>query len=886
MTGRHKIILRDSDSLNPLLNRFDPRGSNLSPAISKMYDDDKIDYERVKYLVTSVWVLNSRLIEACGYTTEEPEYLEEQIHLQDEMFKILNHPRDQAELSGSSKSKDDPSSTEKVLSDLIFSALKCKITSKTYRSTFKTIQITLSKQDTTMAEAAVRMIAYHYQKKNIVKWFNLFKDEDGFINCFQRIAFRIRTMKSHKAFLSTAFISIREIQLLPWKDAMYTTAKQRLLHAHVSSRAPPGSPLLLPSPGDGEGSGVTTKVPLTQDEEIAEAHEASIALLELRDHVVSLPEIEENNQVIRILKRKRNKQPGPRKTQDHGTVNVIKDSKSKGKASVFEDPLRKTKTTAEMIYLFHSSHTEKIWAWIYGGTTCVIDKDDLRLRRLSDSRYVSELASIMDQNIRQKGHHPPEGMISASEVHDNVSHFVEQMLLTNLRLLRGLGTVSEKIYVDELESLHRWLVNILTEEHNQPPAHIDQSKVEIFPGLNLKQLVDSVSLVLSSKSTDKLVHTLVKKEKVIHSFISVISEQQLLMVKTVVTLSASYYRLQNPEKWGFLYQDEGVFLSYLAKLQSPYIRSDIQVLAQPKTFMDVLKLLPWTNEWEYHPGSKSRSLAMSMSLSSRTNWDDWVEPFEMGVPAVIGYDVWATISLIGRGEEGIILEDSASFNPVLNRFQPKETTNMLSQTFLKMCNDRQITFPEVKYFVSLVWILHSRLIEAFGYQPKDPVYLEEQNQLQTEMFEILNQPRDHGKLSEGLAEGPTIDIADERKVLSDMIFSSLMCKETTRVYLPSYPVKKRVSQQEIQMARAAVRMIGHHYQKKNLVKWLNLFKNEEGFITAFENIGKRIKNNRSYQSFTYVTAKAMREIELLPWENTMYATGKQRQLYAIIFRVK
>ncbi|KAI7943856.1 hypothetical protein MJO28_011384 [Puccinia striiformis f. sp. tritici] len=653
-----------------------------------------------------------------------------------------------------------------------------------------------------------------------------------------------------------------------------------------SSRAPPGSPLLLPSPGDGEGSGVTTKVPLTQDEEIAEAHEASIALLELRDHVVSLPENEENNKVIRILKRKRNKQPGPQKTQDHGTVNVIKDSKSKGKASVFEDPLRKTKTTAEMIYLFHSSHTEKVWAWIYGGTTCVIDKDDLRLKRLSDSRYVSELASIMDQNIRQKGHHPPGGMISASEVHDNVSHFVEQMLLTNLRLLRGLGTVSEKIYVDELESLHRWLVNILTEEHNQPPAHIDQSKVEIFPGLNLKQLVDSVSLVLSSKSPDKLVHTLVKKEKVIHSFISVISEQQLLMVKTVVTLSASYYRLQNPEKWGFLYQDEGVFLSYLAKLQSPYIRSDIQVLAQPKTFMDVLKLLPWTNEWEYHPGSKSRSLAMSMSLSSRTNWDDWVEPFEMGVPAVIGYDVWATISLIGRGEEGIILEDSASFNPVLNRFQPKETTKMLSQTFLKMCNDRQITFPEVKYFVSLVWILHSRLIEAFGYQAKDHVYLEEQNQLQTEMFEILNQPRDHGKLSEGLAEGPTIDIADERKVLSDMIFSSLMCKETTRVYLPSYPVKKRVSQQEIQMARAAVRMIGHHYQKKNLVKWLNLFKNEEGFITAFENIGKRIKNNRSYQSFAYVTAKAMREIELLPWENTMYATGKQRQLYAIIFRVK
>ncbi|KAI9614913.1 hypothetical protein H4Q26_009311 [Puccinia striiformis f. sp. tritici PST-130] len=537
-----------------------------------------------------------------------------------------------------------------------------------------------------------------------------------------------------------------------------------------SSRAPPGSPLLLPSPGDGEGSGVTTKVPLTQDEEIAEAHEASIALLELRDHVVSLPENEENNKVIRILKRKRNKQPGPQKTQDHGTVNVIKDSKSKGKASVFEDPLRKTKTTAEMIYLFHSSHTEKVWAWIYGGTTCVIDKDDLRLKRLSDSRYVSELASIMDQNIRQKGHHPPGGMISASEVHDNVSHFVEQMLLTNLRLLRGLGTVSEKIYVDELESLHRWLVNILTEEHNQPPAHIDQSKVEIFPGLNLKQLVDSVSLVLSSKSPDKLVHTLVKKEKVIHSFISVISEQQLLMVKTVVTLSASYYRLQNPEKWGFLYQDEGVFLSYLAKLQSPYIRSDIQVLAQPKTFMDVLKLLPWTNEWEYHPGSKSRSLAMSMSLSSRTNWDDWVEPFEMGVPAVIGYDVWATISLIGRGEEGIILEDSASFNPVLNRFQPKETTKMLSQTFLKMCNDRQITFPEVKYFVSLVWILHSRLIEAFGYQAKDHVYLEEQNQLQTEMFEILNQPRDHGKVSEGLAEGPTIDIADERKVLSDMIF--------------------------------------------------------------------------------------------------------------------
>ncbi|KAI9612674.1 hypothetical protein H4Q26_007831 [Puccinia striiformis f. sp. tritici PST-130] len=63
---------------------------------SKMNEINQQDRDSLSNVISSSEV-HEILIEACGYTTEEPEYLEEQIHLQDEMFKIFEPPRDQAE---------------------------------------------------------------------------------------------------------------------------------------------------------------------------------------------------------------------------------------------------------------------------------------------------------------------------------------------------------------------------------------------------------------------------------------------------------------------------------------------------------------------------------------------------------------------------------------------------------------------------------------------------------------------------------------------------------------------------------------------------------------------------------------------------------------------
>jgi hypothetical protein len=246
----------------------------------------------------------------------------------------------------------------------------------------------------------------------------------------------------------------------------------------------------------------------------------------------------------------------------------------------------------------------------------------------------------------------------------------------------------------------------------------------------------------------------------------------------------------------------------------------------------------------------------------------------VGSPAIVGNDVWASIALVLQRNSKIIIQDSNSLNPVLNKFDPDEGN--LSPAFLKMYNDKGISFDEVKQFVQSVWVLNSKFIEVLGYHAKDSVYLEEQNHLQHHMFNVLNKPQNHAELIERSKDLSENDTEKQERVVSDIIFSSLMCKETARRHKPTFETPKRVSKQDLKMAEAAVKMIGHHYLKKNIAKWFNLFKDENGFINAFMNVGNRKSYRETHNSFNIVTSKTIRNMKLLPWKDTMYTTSLER----------
>jgi hypothetical protein len=558
-------------------------------------------------------------------------------------------------------------------------------------------------------------------------------------------------------------------------------------------------------------------------------------------------------------------------TINHHTGCVRNLAETEERDEAIQNLLDKMKTELMLRDLFHSEYTEKVWAWICGGTTYLIEPahQELKLkRRAKTSEFVTEIVSMTNEII-QPSSHSTRSIITAVELRENVIQFVDLLLLTNLRLLRGLGSLTPEGYSEEHDLLHDWLLDILKNAQNQDSIRVDQRNIQIFPEINLKTVVDSVHEAFISKNSNRVIYQLVKKTNVVDTYVGVVSESQLKMTKTVITLLASYYKLHNLGKWRKQFRDEGAFLSYLAKLQNPHMNCEIKEIGESKEFMQVLEFLPWKSPLKESAEGTSRSFALSLRASSSTRWNTWIDAFYMGTPVIVGDEVWATISLIERGDQNVIAEDAIALIPVLRRFERNGANTFLSPTFLKMCDDRRISSDQMKSFAILIWVLNSTLIEVFGYRAEDPAYLEEQNLLQNDMLSILNSKED--RVSEALL---------------GLFFSALMCKETVRKYQPIFETNNTVSKQEILMTEAAIKMIAYHYQKRNIVKWLNLFKDEDGFVNGFKRIGNRMRSRRTHWKFLSPNFQPMRELELLPWKDMMYMNPKQRQLLARVFRRK
>ncbi|EFP89486.2 uncharacterized protein PGTG_15328 [Puccinia graminis f. sp. tritici CRL 75-36-700-3] len=211
-------------------------------------------------------------------------------------------------------------------------------------------------------------------------------------------------------------------------------------------------------------------------------------------------------------------------------------------------------------------------------------KTELMLRDLFHSSYTEKASSHSTRNV-----------ITAAELHENVTQFVDLLLLTNLRLLRGLGSLTPEGYSEEHDLLHDWLLDILKKSQNRDSNLLDQRNNQIFPAITLKTVLDSVHNAFISKNSNRVIYQLVKKTNVVDTYVGVFSENQLKMTKTVITLLASYYKLHNPEKWRKQFRDEGAFLSYLAKLQNPHMNCEVKEIGESKEFIQVLEFLPWKN---------------------------------------------------------------------------------------------------------------------------------------------------------------------------------------------------------------------------------------------------------------------------------------------------
>ncbi|WAR54409.1 hypothetical protein PtB15_4B26 [Puccinia triticina] len=223
-----KELKTDSEPLKLVQNRFDPElNKSLSPYLNQFLSQTS-NLDGVISLVSRLWEFNARLLEGLGYQAGDPEYLEEHNHIQNAMFEILNKPRSHQETEEKPRSHQEEE--EDAIADLIFDSLKNDAFQKTYKPSYEP-SIRVSMYQMKMTESVVQMLRYHYKKKNIVKWYNIFEDEAGYLLALEKIARRIRSRDTnwylrHKG-KNRGFEAIRATHLLPWENPMHVNSSQR-----------------------------------------------------------------------------------------------------------------------------------------------------------------------------------------------------------------------------------------------------------------------------------------------------------------------------------------------------------------------------------------------------------------------------------------------------------------------------------------------------------------------------------------------------------------------------------------------------------------------------------------------------------------------------------
>ncbi|PLW29192.1 hypothetical protein PCASD_14610 [Puccinia coronata f. sp. avenae] len=521
---------------------------------------------------------------------------------------------------------------------------------------------------------------------------------------------------------------------------------------------------------------------------------------------------------------------------------------------------------------------EKIWGWIYGSVTHAVDLAHVEMKDLIKEKLVSELVSKVDE-ISQRYHQTSQSW----KLQENVATFIDFLVLFNLQLLHQLKSDSANLYITEVNNLCTWLIESIKNERN-PPYNPSGQKDEIFhgTGITMTDIVDDVVNLLTSSQSNKVIYQLFIPKPEHELQVATMTQGHLVMTQTAMILSASYYKTFQKMKWSRFFQNEERYLSYVSNLQNGQLYSRNNHCGPPKKYMDALELLPWKNDCIVGPNWKNLVLGQQMNNKRFNKWKKRVKPFVSQRPAVVEADVWAKISLIET--ETKLAEDTIPLTLALEKFKPSFTNKPLSP-LSQMYRDQKISVDEVTQFAKLVWVLNSRLIEAFGYKSGEALPEEEQTDLQNHLFNILNlRPGNHEEVIENLSGDFDQDTRAEERMVSNLIVSSLMCQDNTEINIfTSHRTDHTVRAHKAKKVEAAVKMILLHFRQGNHAKWLDVFAREDGFIAVWEGMSRRLTSTRSFNPDSYHNIRA---INLLPWKKPLIISGTQRYHLSRFFNCK
>jgi hypothetical protein len=240
-----------------------------------------------------------------------------------------------------------------------------------------------------------------------------------------------------------------------------------------------------------------------------------------------------------------------------------------------------------------------------------------------------------------------------------------------------------------------------------------------------------------------------------------------------------------------------------------------------------------------------------------------------------GNNFWAWISMIWEATPGKVisevhkrskelaskLEEAISQKFII--YQKNESQKYRSQF------DQISLHSHLVYFVNALWCFNYRLLNFVSYDSGIQVYLQEQDRVQDWLLYVVSVDEDEevmNCLNNGHHEAY---ITPGETKVTQSLFKYILSESRVSDYHVSRnhslnSAQVEISERDILLVKAVIQVMGNYYKLQNQVKWLEVFKDEETFLTKLARIQRYLsisqydeRREKHYRKNTYTS---------LPWK--------------------
>ncbi|KAA1109052.1 hypothetical protein PGT21_032284 [Puccinia graminis f. sp. tritici] len=216
-----------------------------------------------------------------------------------------------------------------------------------------------------------------------------------------------------------------------------------------------------------------------------------------------------------------------------------------------------------------------------------------------------------------------------------------------------------------------------------------------------------------------------------------------------------------------------------------------------------------------------------------------------------GNNFWAWISMIWEATPGKVISEvhkrSQDFASKLEEaisekfmiYKKNESQKYRSQS------DQISLHSHLVYFVNALWCFNYRLLNFVSYDSGNEVYLQEQDMIQNWLLYVVSVDEDE-EVIDCLSNGHQQAYITPRETkITQSLFKYIFSDPKALAYHVSRnhsfnSAQVEISERDIFLVKAVVQVMGNYYKLQNQVKWLEVFKDEETFLTKLARIQRYI----------------------------------------------